>query len=137
MTSKQAIDILVEQTAQQAALDGVLLSDIEKRMMYFTEGPDAIEDPLQLNGEFEEVYDTEEYEKKLSRLLNRARKRLRKENPVAARQWQEAVAKLKQGDYYILVLLDRGTDPFKGQFASAVVVIVVVAILLLIRYLRS
>lgn len=45
----KAKDFLVEQTTIQAGLDGVPLSDLEKRMMYFTEGPDATEDPTVLN----------------------------------------------------------------------------------------
>jgi hypothetical protein len=45
----KAKDFLVEQAAVQAALDGVTLTDLEKRMMYFSEGPDATEDPTELN----------------------------------------------------------------------------------------
>ena len=37
MTVQEAKDFLVAQAAQQAALEGTALSDMEKRMMYFTE----------------------------------------------------------------------------------------------------
>src|SRR5713101_9480648 len=37
MRVREAKDFLVAQTAEQAALEGVPLSDLEKRMMYFTE----------------------------------------------------------------------------------------------------
>jgi hypothetical protein len=39
MRVREAEDFLVAQTAEQAALEGVPLSDLEKRMMYFTEVP--------------------------------------------------------------------------------------------------
>jgi len=37
----EAKDFLVQQTAEQAQLEGVPLSELEKRMMYFTDGRDA------------------------------------------------------------------------------------------------
>jgi len=84
-----AKDFLVKQTVVQADLDGVPLSDLEKRMMYFTEGPDATEDPTVLNDEFEAEYEMATYEAKMSKLLHRAYARLKKENPEAARTWDE------------------------------------------------
>jgi hypothetical protein len=107
MTVQEAKDFLVEQATQQASLDGVSLSDLEKRMMYFTESADATEDPLKLNDEFQAHYDTAEYEVKVSRLLHHAFFRVKKENPETARRWNEAVKALNKGDHYILVLLDQ------------------------------
>jgi hypothetical protein len=104
MNTKQAKDFLVEQTAQQAALENIPLSDLEKRMMYFTESADATEDPIALNNEFEEQYDTNEYEAKIARLLRNAHRRIRKENPETARVWKESFRKLQEGDHYLLVL---------------------------------
>ena len=37
MQVREAKDFLVQQTAEQAQLEGVPLSELEKRMMYFTE----------------------------------------------------------------------------------------------------
>lgn len=100
----KAKDFLVNQTAIQAALDGVSLSDIEKRMMYFTEGLDSTEDPIALNDEFEAEYEMATYEAKMSKLLHRAYARVKKENPETARTWNESIRILKKGDHYILVL---------------------------------
>lgn len=100
----EAKDFLVQQTAEQAQRDGVPLSELEKRMMYFTESEDAVENPIQLNEEFEAQYDTVEYETKIARLLGRAYKRLRKENADAAQTWDAAIKELKRGDHYILIM---------------------------------
>jgi len=104
MDVKQAKDFLVEQAAVQAALEGVPLSNLERRMMYFTESPDAVEDPVKLNEEFEAQYDSEKYENKVSLLLAHAYKRLKGGNSQEVAQWDAAVEKLYEGDHYLLVL---------------------------------
>jgi hypothetical protein len=82
----------------------VSLCELEKRMMYFTEGEDAVENPAELNEEFEAQYKTPEYETKIARLLGRAYKRLKKEDPDAAQTWDAAIKELKEGDHYLLVM---------------------------------
>ena len=50
---------------------------------------------------------------------------------------RDAVATLKQGDYYILVLLDKGTSFISGPYALPLFVLIGVALLLLLRFLLS
>ena len=125
MTIREAKDFLVAQTAEQAALEGVPLSDLEKRMMYFTEGPEAIEDPSTLNEEFEAQYDIAQFEKKISRLMGHAYKRIKNQNPEIVRRWDAAIRVLRRGDHYILVLwghpLKRAS--LREWFATAVLVL--------------
>ena len=44
MTAQEAKDFLVAQVVQQATMEGAALSDVEKRMMYFTESEDAVDE---------------------------------------------------------------------------------------------
>ncbi len=60
MHVNEAKEFLVRQTLEQARLEGVPFSDLEKRMMYFTEGKNAVEDPIALNEEFEAQYETKQ-----------------------------------------------------------------------------
>jgi hypothetical protein len=107
MDTKQAKDFLAEQVAEQAALDNTPLSDIERRMMYFTESdPKSCSDPHALNDEFEGQQDTAEYEGKMSVLLQHAYQRLKANDPEAKRTWDQAVRELRKGDHYFLVLWD-------------------------------
>jgi len=107
MKTKQAKDFLVEQAGKQAARENVPLSDIEKRMMYFTESDATSCDyPLELNDEFESQYETVEYESKISRLLHHAYDRLKLEDPEGKRNWDQAIRTLRKGDHYFLVLWD-------------------------------
>ena len=110
MHVREAKNFLVAQTAHQAALEGVPLSDLEKRMMYFTESPGIVEDPVKLNDEFEAQYDSEEYESKIARLLHQAQARVKKENPEGARLWNDALRCLENGDHYILVLWGKNSS---------------------------
>jgi hypothetical protein len=107
MKAKQAKDFLVAQASEQAALEGIPLSDLEKRMMYFTESDaSSCENPIALNEEFEAQYDTTEYETKLSQILHHAYKRLKREDPEKVRNWDQCIQALRKDDHYILVLWD-------------------------------
>jgi hypothetical protein len=108
MQVREAKDFLVRETAEQARIEGVPLSELEKRMMYFVENEEMSEDPIALNEEFESEYDTDEYEAKIHRLLHRAYARVKKENPATARQWKEAIGELSKGDHYLPVLWGEG-----------------------------
>jgi preprotein translocase subunit SecG len=116
MRVSEAKDFLVKQTAEQAQLEGVPLSELEKRMMYFTESIDASEDPVKLNDEFEAEYDTDAYESKISGLLKRANARLKNDGAESLRLWDESVRLLRKGDHYILVLLD--VRPTRGSISQ-------------------
>ena len=103
MQALEAKKFLVEETAEQAALENVPLSDLEKRMMYFTETGECPEDPIALNNAFEAEYDTTVYEKKISRLMGRAYRRIKRGNPKKLRLWNDAFGVLGKGDHYLLL----------------------------------
>ena len=104
MNVREAKDFLVNQAAQQAAIDAVPLSDLEKRMMYFSESDPTCEDPIALNNEFEAQYDSAPYEKKISRLMDHAYRRIKTESQDKVRSWNDAFEVLRKGDHYILML---------------------------------
>jgi hypothetical protein len=107
MRVREAKDFLIQQTAEQAALENVPLSDVEKRMMYFTETGECPEDPIALNDAFEAECDTTTYEKKISRLMARAYRRIKRDNPEKLRLWNDAFAVLGKGDHYLLLFWRR------------------------------
>jgi hypothetical protein len=110
MRVREAKDFLVAQTAEQAALEGVPLSDLEKRMMYFTETGECPEDPIALNDAFEADYDTPAYEKKISLLMARAYRRIKRESPEKLRLWNDAFRVLSRSDHYILLFWRQNTS---------------------------
>jgi hypothetical protein len=136
MNTKQAKDFLAAQTVEQAALENIPLSDIEKRMMYFTESDTtSCDDAIGLNEEFEAQFDSPEYEVKISRLLRHAYKRLNVEDPEKIRNWDRAIRLLRRGDHYILVLWDlksptehRTRDFFALVGTGVLIVLLLVAV---------
>lgn len=103
MRALEAKDFLVQQTAEQATLENVPLSDLEKRMMYFTETDECPEDPIALNDAFEAEYNTTLYEKKISGLMARAYRRIKRDSPEELRLWNDAFSVLRKGDHYVLL----------------------------------
>jgi hypothetical protein len=110
MQVREAKDFLVQQAAEQKQLEGVPLSELEKRMMYFTESGYVPEDPIALNEEFEAKYDTQEYEQKVAKLLDHAYKRVSEESEAKRKVWDDAIDTLRAGDHYLLVLWDLGSS---------------------------
>ena len=104
MNTKEAKDFLVWQTLEQACLDGVPLSDLERRMMYYMEGPEATEADTRLNEEFDAHFNTVEYERKIGSLLRHAYSRLQEKDPASAERWDACISLLAQGDHYLSVL---------------------------------
>ena len=118
-SAREYSDFLVQKTTEQAQLEGVPFSDLEKRMMYFTESDaSSCDDPLALNEEFETQYETPKYEAKISQLLGNAYQRLKRDDPQGVRVWDEAIRCLRKGDHYILVMW--GSKPVRHGFLKTV-----------------
>jgi|SRR5271165_829847 len=98
---------LISRVIEEAGMEQVNLSDIEKKMLYFTEVHPSLPDIYEVNEEFESSYDTEEYETKVASLLRNARDRDGKESPGVEQQWKDALDALKKEDHYILVMVSQ------------------------------
>jgi hypothetical protein len=137
MRIREAKDFLVAQTTEQAALEGVPLSDLEKRMMYFTEGAGAIEDPATLNEEFEAQYDRAKYEKKISRLMHHVCKRVREQGGPVLQTWDDAIRRLKRGDHYLLVMWGQRPGIHAPELIGLAIGIFVLAAFVGLRWIAS
>lgn len=133
----EAKDFLVQQTAEQAALENVTLSDLEKRMMYFTETGKCPEDPIALNEEFEAQYNTAEYEKKISRLMHHAYKRVRDDRGANLQAWNDATRRLRRGDHYLLVMWGQRPGIHASQLIGMGIVLFVLAVFYGLKWIAS
>jgi hypothetical protein len=107
-TIESAKHFLLNRLTEQASVDEIELSDVEKRMFLFSEvspNPD-----WEANEKFEAEYDDSEYEKKVAKLLHRAYSHDIK-NPVAKGAWQERLKVLAKQDFYGLVMIDQAKIP--------------------------
>jgi hypothetical protein len=102
-TAKQ---FLISKVVEQAALECAPLSEIERKMLYFTEVHPTLPDIYEVNAEFERKYDAEEYESKIVSLLKNACTRDSLDSQTLKQQWEDALSTLKKEDHYILVMTD-------------------------------
>jgi len=104
MDSTTAKQFLISKVIGEAELEHISLSEVEKKMLYFTESNPSFPDIYEVNAEFERTCDSDEYEMKISRLLRNAREVDRKESLLKEQQWKDALEALKNEDHYILVM---------------------------------
>jgi hypothetical protein len=108
--ARAAKEFLISRIVAEAKRENVPLSEIERKMLYFSETGWTLPDIVEVNDKFDSEYDQDEYEKKISRLAHNETKRIRKDNPDDFADWISAVRKLKTEDHYISVMVDAGVD---------------------------
>jgi len=114
-----AKEFLIAQVVEEAQRENVPLSDVERKMLYFTEAVELPYDIFDVHAQFERECDTPEYEKKIAGLLRSAFRRNRNESPDGERRWKEAVADLHKEDHYLLIMVDQSLRPV-GDFWTVV-----------------
>jgi hypothetical protein len=131
---------IVEKIIEQAATDHIALSEIEGKMLLFSESSPALTDMLEVNNIFGRDYDRVAYEAKIVDLIKHIKSSLR-ENADAARVWNEAVRSLRGEDYYFMVMLNEAGSHERppGKLsrlvvtAIAIVAVLVTVILWIVR----
>jgi hypothetical protein len=80
-TAREAEEFLVSGIVAEAQRENVPLSEVERKMLYFSETGCTLPDMMEINDAFDRDYDQDIYEKKVAHLIRNAAKRTRKENP--------------------------------------------------------
>lgn len=136
MRVNEAKDIVVGEIERQATMEGVSLSDLERRLMRFTEEGDCPDDLSALDEGFESEKEVKQYETKISGLARRAHQRVKKENSAGLQLWDEAVRELKKDDHYLLVMLRMRRREGSFSFSSFLITLglglLIVVVLLIV-----
>jgi hypothetical protein len=107
-TEGQAKRFFVERIVAQATFEQLPLSVAEQRMLSWSESdPEYKVDvslPAQLQGEISD----EAFEAKIAGLLQRAYECDAASDTGASQRYKDAYAVLKQGDHYVLMMIERG-----------------------------
>lgn len=121
MDAATAKRFLISKVLEQAEIEGVALSDVEKKMLQFTEVNSPPPDVYEVNDEFEREYDSDQYETEIAALLKNARERDAENSAVDEQQWKDALESLKKEDHYILVIAAEafGWDAALGSGTGA------------------
>jgi hypothetical protein len=112
MDSTAAKQFLISRVVDEAKVEGVPLSEIETKMLYFTEVHPSLPDMYEVNAEFERNYDSDEYERKITGLLKRARDHDQRSD-VQGQQWRDAIDALRDEDHYLLVMIYRAFPEYR------------------------
>jgi hypothetical protein len=105
---REANDYLAKRIADEAEREGTPLSEVERKMLYFTESGWTLPDLKEVSAEFDRSYDQEEYERKIAGLVRRIQDREEAQGDLEHETWDGAVEKLSEGDQYLLFLIDAG-----------------------------
>jgi hypothetical protein len=109
--AREAKEFLVSRIVAEAQRENVALSEIERKMLYFTETGWTLPDMMEVSDEFDRQYDQAKYEKKIAHLIRSETKRLRRTNPEEYASWISAARKLKKEDHYISIMIDDAGLP--------------------------
>jgi hypothetical protein len=101
----EALDFVSSRIANEAQLDGVPLSEVERKMLYFSETAWTLPDIWEVSDEFDRDYERVEYEKKISKLTKKAVARAHNDNPEDFAAWTSAIRRLRENDRYLLVMV--------------------------------
>ena len=119
-TACDAKELLVERILSQAQRDGISLSDVERKMLCFSENYWTLPDMAEVNEEFDWHYDQGEFERKIASLVRNIQETGDEPAPSG---WDEAVQILRREDHYLLVLIDAaGVARSRGHFVKLVLI---------------
>lgn len=104
-SARDAKEFLVSRIVEEANREDVSLSEVERKMLYFSETDWTLPDIMQVNEQFDREYDQDDYEKKIKKLIIGAAKHDRKESSDQYDSWLEAIRVLEKEDHYILVMI--------------------------------
>jgi len=113
-TIREAKDFLANSIAAEAQRNGTPLSEIERKMLYFTETGWTLPDMKEVSAEFDRNYDQRDYERKIGELVNNIQVRFADQGVLEQERWNAALEKLSHGDHYLMVLADTARPSRKG-----------------------
>ena len=89
--AQQAKEYLVARISEEAQRKHIALSEVERKMLYFSETGWTLPDMAEVSDEFDSKYDQDQYEKKIASLIASAMKRSRQENREEYDSWSDAI----------------------------------------------
>jgi hypothetical protein len=134
-SARTAKEDLVERIVAQAKQDGTELSEIERKMLYFTETGWTLPDMAQVSAKFDQEYSQDEYEGKIAQIVLRVHETA---GDADEETWDEAVAVLSSDDHYLLVLINprltRSQARLTGGLAKPFLLGALIAVLIAAGY---
>lgn len=137
---REAKEFLISQIVEEAQRENLPLSEVESKMLFFTETGWTLPDIMKVNEDFDREYDQDEYEHKIAKLITKADERIRKGARDDYDKWWAAIRFLEREDHYILVMIrlaglrPRGDRLRLLATGLGIVSVILIAIFLSIKY---
>lgn len=113
-TVREAKEYLVGVIAKEAEHDGGPLTEVERKMLFFTESGGTLPEMKQVSAEFDSSYSQDEYEEKIASIVAKVRTRFTNGRQQERMTWNAALEKLNKGDHYLLVLIGGASPTRRG-----------------------
>lgn len=130
-SGREAKEFLISRIVAQANRENAPLSEIERKMLYFTETGWTLPEIWEVSEAFDREYDQNKYERKIAKLICKALKHDRNESHDLYDEWWAAIHFLKKEDHYISVMIAiAGLRPAGDQLKLFATGLAVAALLL-------
>jgi hypothetical protein len=139
-SGREAKEFLISRIVAEAKNENTPLSEVERKMLYYTESGWTLPDMTEVAEKFDGEYDQSKYEKKIARLIRKAYKETYKQSREEYDAWWAAVHFLDKEDHYISVMIRiAGVRPRGDQLrlfgtALAIVACFLLAIFVSVKY---
>jgi hypothetical protein len=104
-SGREAKEFLISTIVAEAQRENVPLSEVERKMLYFTESGWTLPDIMKVSEDFDREYDQDKYEQKIAKLVTKADRRIRKGSRDDYDRWWAAIRFLQREDHYISVMI--------------------------------
>ncbi len=104
-TGREAKEFLISKIIEEAQRENVPLSEVERKMLHFTESGWTLPDITEVSEDFDRDCDQAKYEKKIAKLVTKAYRCIRKGSREDYDKWWAAIGFLQREDHYISVMI--------------------------------
>lgn len=133
---REAKVFLASRIAEEADREGIPLTEIERKMLYFSETGWSLPDIRDVKAAFDRDYERVLFETRMKRLIRRARSRLMGGDQAEYERWQTAIEELHGQDHYVLALI--AAAPPTGEITRLVITaLVIIGVILVALFLVS
>ena len=104
-STREAKEFLISTIVEEAQRENIVLSETERKMLYFSETAWTLPDIDRVSDDFDRDFSQHDYEKKIQRLIRNAGKRIRRTSTSEYDAFWQAIRMLENEDHYILVMV--------------------------------
>jgi ATP-dependent helicase/DNAse subunit B len=136
-SAREGKEFLISRIVEETNRENVPLSEVERKMLYFSESDWTLPDIMEVNDQFDRECDQDEYEEKITALVSKAAQHDRKQSGEKYDAWWDAIRLLEKQDHYILVMIRAaGLRPRFDQLKLFIVGLAIAAALVAAGFLN-